>query len=975
MAKKLTKKVKYRSGGIGIAGECLPGPDGDKCRSAFDKIGKKVFTGKVIDWMKDTFSRSKSDRGKRFYDEYTSYREGWKGNKERLKDEGYTNKEIKMSIGPSLSFDQWKKGITQTEGALDVDPVTEGYYSGEEYEFMPEDIQRKRDKLNLSPQKYFQAGGITTPPSMYGPNVLPGSMSGMDTSLMVYSLSEPNFLESQHDALTELEQSDEYLEEAQATAEQRQQALATGEGILEAGTQALTGETPDVKNFMDRIKANRAGKKAAGQLAKQGYMPPSAAPPPTMITGTAPGMAPASGAPLTTTGLTTAPTGAVPINIPGAGQAPLWQPGTDAILSQASQTGVTAAKGAGHWAAGASGAGLGAAAALAGTGIRALAEDKDETRWNPGEVSGDMLSAIGTGASIGAMIGSAGSPIGTAIGAGVGALYGVGKGLFTRKKARTEEEMARERKSEEIKNLRADIRRREMGAKTYSGYDYGTDIPGTQVFAKQGGIRKTGGVKKLPGGIMKNIPGTDAVEFKGQTHDEGGIMLDQNTEVENNETMDQVNIAKTGGSKKDYFFSDYLKLGGKSFSQRHKDILEKGGKQKEIDYLARMQEFVAGRNPDTIQVKEGGMVNQYQNGGEFNFDDYISTQETGDEFRKYMHYYYPDWTYEGGKEGLDYDPTGEKTHSYDNKYIKKAFEQYGKEYAESGLGLTKEGKHKPVTITAIPPGPIEVDDPYQDAHERLLAEAAKLKETSTSTLPIKLTKEEERAINKMYRDVPGFTYAAGAAQMIPASYAFLKKPTPAEQAQVPGAIKAPDLERVSFNAERAANAAQNRAMNRFIETSGGGPANIISKMAAYSKKQQGDMQIAGAEARANTAIANTEAGLRFQAQSENMKNLLATDQFNVQLRDLARREQEDRKLMALDTMAQNIAGLGKDVLAYKGTERLARATGDMGIYERDRLRQSLMRIYLSQGLSQDEANKRISAIIPMAETNNEEQES
>ena len=59
-----------------------------------------------------------------------------------------------------------------------------------------------------------------------------------------------------------------------------------------------------------------------------------------------------------------------------------------------------------------------------------------------------------------------------------------------------------------------------------------------------------------------------------------------------------------------------------------------------------------------------------------------------DEFRKYMHYYYPDWTYEGGKEGLDYDPTGEKTHSYDNKYIKKAFEQYGKEYAESGLGLT-----------------------------------------------------------------------------------------------------------------------------------------------------------------------------------------------------------------------------------------------------------------------------------------------
>ena len=226
----------------------------------------------------------------------------------------------------------------------------------------------------------------------------------------------------------------------------------------------------------------------------------------------------------------------------------------------------------------------------------------------------------------------------------------------------------------------------------------------------------------------------------------------------------------------------------------------------------------------------------------------------------------------------------------------------------------------------------------------------------------------------MYRDVPPFTFAAGAAQMIPAAYAFLKKPAPAEQAVMPGSIKAPDLERVSFNAERAANASQNRAMNRFIETSGGGPANIISKMAAYSKKQQGDMQIAGAESKANAAIANTEAQLRFQAQAQNMKNLLATDQFNVMLREERAKGLEDRKLMALDTMAGNIAGLGKDVLSYKGTERLARATGDMGIYERDRLRQSLMRIYLGQGLSQDEANKRIAAILPQPEqetTNND----
>ena len=36
---------------------------------------------------------------------------------------------------------------------------------------------------------------------------------------------------------------------------------------------------------------------------------------------------------------------------------------------------------------------------------------------------------------------------------------------------------------------------------------------------------QTGGVA-LPGGEMQPIPGSDAVQFNGQTHDEGGIMMD-----------------------------------------------------------------------------------------------------------------------------------------------------------------------------------------------------------------------------------------------------------------------------------------------------------------------------------------------------------------------------------------------------------------------------------------------------------------
>ena len=67
-----------------------------------------------------------------------------------------------------------------------------------------------------------------------------------------------------------------------------------------------------------------------------------------------------------------------------------------------------------------------------------------------------------------------------------------------------------------------------------------------------------GGAKALPGGMVAPIPGTDAVEFSGQTHDQGGIMMDPQTEVEDGETMDQVTMAKHGGKRKDYFFSSYL---------------------------------------------------------------------------------------------------------------------------------------------------------------------------------------------------------------------------------------------------------------------------------------------------------------------------------------------------------------------------------------------------------------------------------
>jgi len=118
-------------------------------------------------------------------------------------------------------------------------------------------------------------------------------------------------------------------------------------------------------------------------------------------------------------------------------------------------------------------------------------------------------------------------------------------------------------------------------------------------------------MKQLPGGTMSPIPGSDAVEFKGQTHKQGGILMDEQTEVEDGETMDKVTMKN--GQNEDYFFSSYLKKGGRAYSEMHKEILSRGGNQEEINYLAAMQEKAAKRSPNKI-AKLGGVM-QYENGG------------------------------------------------------------------------------------------------------------------------------------------------------------------------------------------------------------------------------------------------------------------------------------------------------------------------------------------------------------------------
>ena len=112
-------------------------------------------------------------------------------------------------------------------------------------------------------------------------------------------------------------------------------------------------------------------------------------------------------------------------------------------------------------------------------------------------------------------------------------------------------------------------------------------------------------------------------------------------------------------------------------------------------------------------------------------------------------------------------------------------------------------------------------------------------------------------------------------------------------------------------------------------------------MSAYRRKKEGDLKIAAQESRVNTQIANQEAQMAQQANVRNIANRMQVDQINTRLREAQLAANENRRLEAVDAFTERTAGLAGDLLSYKANERLARATGDLGIYERDRLRNFL----------------------------------
>ena len=218
--------------------------------------------------------------------------------------------------------------------------------------------------------------------------------------------------------------------------------------------------------------------------------------------------------------------------------------------------------------------------------------------------------------------------------------------------------------------------------------------------------------------------------------------------------------------------------------------------------------------------------------------------------------------------------------------------------------------------------------------------------------------EEDKTVTKKKRDWAGA--ALGLGSMIPAVMAFTEKPDYMEEPdlQSPGIVKAErvakqHLDRVDFNDQIARNANDATAMNKFIETSGGGPANIANKMAAYAKKQAGDRDIKAQEAKANIAIANEEAVLDNKRKAYNSEAALNASKFNVTSQEAAQAANirnrmyvdefnrgadaatKDRKLNAVQYGVNTLAQLHRDRLTSQASDNLASAVdGQRGALDR-----------------------------------------
>ena len=487
-----------------------------------------------------------------------------------------------------------------------------------------------------------------------------------------------------------------------------------------------------------------------------------------------------------------------------------------------------------------------------------------------------------------------------------------------------------------------------------------------------------GGIQPLPGGVAAPIPGSDAVEFMGNKHNESGmgsdsgIMMDPQTEVEDGETMDQVTM-KHGG-KRDYFFSSHLKKGGMSYADMHKNVLAMGGTQEDVDYLARMQEKAAGRDPNQV-AKLGGVV-EYQRAGVKIPLETLREAYPGENILNYM---YPD----PERQKMDKN-FAEGNYLYDDDDV-TFVDSYGMNFTPDAMkGMPVES----ITTSEIEPKLAQAEEfvkgeEKQDysvtSPEEYAAEMARLYPQNTD--------KDKEALNRfLNRKIPTEAKIGLGAQFIPVIGSMLTKQKDPEEYEytpgftapiVAGRVRGLKYEAPTQDEARARLASSYLGQQRFLDTSGAGAAGLSNRQALFARKLQAEGTLGAKESadklkaealtkqseqRANLANVQNElraAMTNAQLIQREADRKQAVDAANVNLRNLRENEKVANRLAILNTLGQGIGTVMGDTMQYKTADRLARATGQYGIYERDKIKEYLRTLPEFRDASEEELNNAV----------------
>tara|TARA_R110001592_G_scaffold57738_1_gene175503 strand:- start:5517 stop:6689 length:1173 start_codon:yes stop_codon:yes gene_type:complete len=223
-------------------------------------------------------------------------------------------------------------------------------------------------------------------------------------------------------------------------------------------------------------------------------------------------------------------------------------------------------------------------------------------------------------------------------------------------------------------------------------------------------------------------------------------------------------------------------------------------------------------------------------------------------------------------------------------------------------------------------------------------------------------KEKSRLAKLLNPGMPQAAKIGLAAAFIPTIGAMLTKQKDLEKFEytpgfespiVAGRVRGLKYEAPNQDEARARLASSYTGEQRFLDTSGAGSSAFANRQALFAKKLQAEGTLGAQESKDQITAENLTKKSAEQAEARNVQNELtaattnaqliqreadrraAVDNANVTAKNMRESEKISNRMTILNTLGQGIGTVMGDKMAYASQERMAKAIGADGIYQRD----------------------------------------